>query len=172
MNGTDVSRNLLVGLVACSSQKLQRPAPARELYVSALFTKASAYVEQSCDSWYVLSAKHGLVQTILEPYDMRLDNRRVSPSIQSWAGTVRKQITDELDGMGDVTLIALAGKQYRSALLGSLWSVEVPMEGLGIGQQLTWLNGKLAACKQDHSRRGETNRSKPELGAPHDDVHL
>lgn len=88
MNGTGVSRNVLVGLVACSSQKLQHPAPARELYVSALFTKASAYAEQSCDRWYVLSAKHGLVrpETSLELYDMRLDNSRASPSIQSWAG--------------------------------------------------------------------------------------
>lgn len=85
---------------------------------------------------------------------------------------MRGQIADELDGMGDVTLIALAGKQYRSALLGNLWSVEVPMEGLGIGQQLAWLNGKLAACKQDQPRRGETNRPKPEPGAPHDAVNL
>ncbi|MBT2549736.1 hypothetical protein J7I85_15680 [Arthrobacter sp. ISL-65] len=58
-----------VGLVACASQKLQRPAPARDIYVSQLFRKASAYAEKTWDRWYVLSAKHGLVRpdTVLEP---------------------------------------------------------------------------------------------------------
>ena len=39
----------LVGLVGCASQKLQRRAPARELYVSQLFKKTSAYAELTCD---------------------------------------------------------------------------------------------------------------------------
>lgn len=54
-----------VGLVGCTSQKLKRPAPARELYVSSLFKKASAFAERSCDRWYVLSAKHGLLHPFL-----------------------------------------------------------------------------------------------------------
>jgi hypothetical protein len=65
---------LTVGLVGCAARKLQGPAPARELYVSQLFRKASAYAEATCDRWYILSAKHGLVHpdTVLEPYDVRL----------------------------------------------------------------------------------------------------
>ncbi|MBT2548971.1 DUF6884 domain-containing protein [Arthrobacter sp. ISL-65] len=47
-----------IGLVGCASQKLQRPAPARELYVSQLIKTASAYAVLACDRWYVLSAKH------------------------------------------------------------------------------------------------------------------
>ena len=64
-----ISEHPTVGLVACASQKLQRPAPARELYVSQLFKKASAYAGLTCDRWYILSAKHGLVHpdTVLEP---------------------------------------------------------------------------------------------------------
>lgn len=64
-----MSNAITVGLVGCASQKLKRPAPARELYVSPLFKKASAYAEATCDRWYVLSAKHGLVHpdAVLEP---------------------------------------------------------------------------------------------------------
>jgi hypothetical protein len=34
----------MIGLVSCSAQKLDRPAPARELHCSALFRKSLAYV--------------------------------------------------------------------------------------------------------------------------------
>jgi hypothetical protein len=50
-----------VGLVGCASQKLKRPASARELYVSQLFTKASAYAELTTDRWYVLSGPGSLL---------------------------------------------------------------------------------------------------------------
>ncbi|MDQ0864970.1 hypothetical protein QF036_002551 [Arthrobacter globiformis] len=76
------TENYTVDLVGCASQKLRRPAPARELYVSQLFNKAAASAEQTCDRWYVLSAKHGLLHpdAILEPHDMKLGtNHRTSP---------------------------------------------------------------------------------------------
>jgi hypothetical protein len=135
-----------VGLVACASQKLQRPAPARELYVSQLFKKASAYAGLTCDRWYILSAKHGLVhpETVLEPYDQRLSGSRTSSVNKEWAARVRKQLTEELDGIGNARLIALAGEQYRTILRDIPWPYEVPLQGLGIGQQLGWLTRKLA----------------------------
>jgi hypothetical protein len=141
---------LTVGLVGCASQKLQRPAPARELYVSQLFKKASAYAEATCDRWYVLSALHGLVRpdTVIEPYDVRLGtNRPSSPPIHQWAGMVRDQLAAELEGLENIALVALAGEQYRTALRNVPWRVEVPMQGLGIGQQLGWLTGQLNALE-------------------------
>lgn len=45
------SETYTVGLVGCASQKLRRPAPARELYVSQLFRKAFAYAELTFDRW-------------------------------------------------------------------------------------------------------------------------
>lgn len=80
------SETYTVGLVGCASQKLRRAAPARELYVSQLFKKASAYAEKTCDRWYILSAKHGLVHPdeVLEPYDVKLDTHaRMSPPTTS-----------------------------------------------------------------------------------------
>ena len=136
----------LVGLVGCASQKLHRPAPARDLYVSQLFRKASAYAEASCDRWYVLSALHGLVHpdTVLEPYDVRLGSSRPSsPGIWDWAAMVKKQLEQELADVPDPVLVALAGEQYRTVLRLCGWPYRVPMEGLGIGQQLGWLTRNL-----------------------------
>lgn len=135
-----------VGLVACASQKLQRPVPARELYVSQLFKKAAAYAGLACDRWYILSAKHGLVHsdTVLEPYDQRLSGSRTSSANQEWEDKVRKQLREELDGIQNVRLIALAGEQYRTVLRDIPWPYEVPLQGLGIGQQLGWLTARLS----------------------------
>lgn len=128
-----------MGLAGCASQKLQRRAPARELYVSQLFRKASAYAELTCDRWYILSAKHGLLHTdeIIDPYNLRLGtNDKTSPPIRAWSAGVR----DQLD-LEDVTRVVRAGEQYRTVLLGSRWPSEVPMKGLGIG----WLTARLNA---------------------------
>lgn len=136
-----------VGLVGCASEKPTRPAPARQLYVSRLFRKASACAVQTCDRWYVPSAKHGLIRPydVIEPYDMRLGtNDRTSPPIHQCADRVREQLTLELAGIDNGGLIALAGEQYRHAVYRGPWEYEVPMQGLGIGQQLGWLTTRLS----------------------------
>jgi hypothetical protein len=48
-----------IGLVGCVKGKRSRPAPARELYTSALFLGRRAFVEATCERWFILSAKHG-----------------------------------------------------------------------------------------------------------------
>jgi hypothetical protein len=52
-----------LGLVGCVKGKLPAAAAA-ELYTSPLFRFRRAYVERTCDSWYVLFAKHGLVAAL------------------------------------------------------------------------------------------------------------
>jgi hypothetical protein len=130
---------------AAKAPKLDRPAPARELYVPQLFRKASAYADATCDRWYILSAKHGLIHpdTVIDPCDTKLGTPS-APPLRQWAAGVRDQLAAELADLDDVTLIALAGAQYRTALLDSPWPSEVPMEGLGIGRQLGWLTAKLS----------------------------
>lgn len=137
---------MIVGLVGCAAAKLQRPAPARELYTSQLFRKSAAYVEAYADRWYVLSAKHHLVapETVLAPYDVKLGaNSRSSPPIHAWAMIVVEQLRAELAEVSEpITLLVLAGEQYRTFLVHlaePTWDVQVPMRGLGIGQQLGWL---------------------------------
>jgi hypothetical protein len=64
---------------------------------------------------------------------------------RAWAG----RVLDDLAGVlkpGDHVVI-LAGQAYRSDLVGPIremeCTVETPMQGLGIGQQLRWLNQRL-----------------------------
>lgn len=135
-----------VGLVGCASTKLQRSAPARELYVSQLFKKASAYADLTCDRWYILSANHGLVHPdqVLDPYDVKLGaNTRGQEPIHNWADRVRTQLAAELAEIPGVTLVALAGAQYQTVLRPCQWPFEIPMKGLGIGQQLGYLTAEL-----------------------------
>lgn len=77
---------------------------------------------------------------------MRLGtNHRTSPPIHQWGARVKDQLDAELAGLENITLVALAGEQYRIVVHNSRWPVEIPMKGLGIGQQLGWLTEKLAA---------------------------
>ena len=52
-----------IGLVSCTKTKLEQPAPPAELYApSPLFSKARQYCEQNHDDWFILSAKHYLLE--------------------------------------------------------------------------------------------------------------
>ena len=117
-----------------------------------MFAKAARYAA-ICDLWFVLSAKHGLVHpdTVIAPYDVKLgrshrDPEKDAPPIFAWAAAVRHALAAALTDVPNPHLVVLAGEQYRSMLRkapGSTevpWSHEVPMRGLGIGQQLAWLN--------------------------------
>lgn len=67
-----------LGLIGCSATKLDRPAPARELYTGDLFRSALRLAEARCERVLVLSAKHGAVSldTVLRPYDEQLPTKR------------------------------------------------------------------------------------------------
>lgn len=129
-------------LVSCVSKKLSRSAPAQDLYQTCWFKKARAFAEQNGDIWYILSAKHGLVDpnTVIPPYDATLPAGK-SARRQDWA----QQVIGSLQALAPapVHVIILAGMRYRDPLLSLLkdagYHVDVPMMGLGIGQQLAWL---------------------------------
>lgn len=134
-----------VGLVGCAAAKLKRPAPARDLYTSQLFRKSVAYVEPRVDRWFVLSALHGTVHpdTVLEPYNLKLGTKQ-APPIYQWAEHAAWGLARELGDVREpIELLVLAGDQYR-VILGFLeCPAEVPLYGLGIGQQLGWLTQRL-----------------------------
>jgi len=137
-----------VALVGCASQKLKREAPARELYISTLFKKASAYAEREADHWFILSAKHGLVHPdqMLEPYNMKLGTKEAGP-IHAWGKRVRFQLNEWVDAPAIEELLLLAGSQYDVA--GGTpsdpvpWTVVDPMKGMMIGQRLQFLTNAL-----------------------------
>ena len=134
-----------VCLVACVKKKRAHRSRAEHLYNSPLFRAASNYARQF-DGWWILSAKYGLLSPSdwVEPYDESLFGM-TSTERRHWSMGVMY----ELDGQhmdGDRVTI-LAGRKYREfiapALVDAGFCVEVPMVGLGIGQQMSWLKGRV-----------------------------
>ena len=129
-------------LISCVAEKQSRPAPARELYVSPWFRKARAFVQAQGAPWFILSAEHGLVapDTVVAPYEKTL-NRISVKERKAWAERVMQQMDVVLPPVERAVL--LAGARYREFLMdylkGRFANVELPMEGLKIGEQLRWL---------------------------------
>lgn len=130
-----------VVLLACSKDKADGPAPARELYDGTLFRESLAYAETLApDLILVLSAKHHVVgiDEELEPYDETLRNKSAAKR-RRWADEVMDQIRTIADPETD-RFTVLAGQDYREYLLPHLKHVEVPLEEVGgYGEQVSWL---------------------------------
>lgn len=141
-----------VGLVACSAVKLDRAAPAAELYASDLFRKASALASRSCSHWFVLSALHGLVHPDdqVEPYDVTLAHM-TPPERLAWGRRVADQLGAR--GLRGAHLVAFAGSKYVGPLVAAGLVVnEWPVEGLGIGRQLQFCKRELERGARDRDR--------------------
>jgi cytoplasmic iron level regulating protein YaaA (DUF328/UPF0246 family) len=129
-----------VVLISCVSQKLSNRAKAKELYISTLFKKNMEYAKSlKPENIFILSAKYGLVklEEEIDTYDETL-NTKGSKEIKLWADKVIKSLSKEIDLDMD-RVIFLAGEKYRKYLLPSIKNYEIPMEGLGIGEQLKFL---------------------------------
>lgn len=101
-------------LVSCVKKKLSRRAPARELYASPWFRKARAVVEATERPWYILSAKHGLVDphAVIEPYEKTLNDLSKNERI-GWARKVMRALDPNLAGVDSVVIFA--GEKYASS---------------------------------------------------------
>jgi len=140
-----------VGLVSCTKRKLDHAAPARELYAtSALFSGARCYVERTCDRWFVLSAKHGLVrpEQVLEPYDQTLNDASLAER-RAWSERVLAQLRAELGELRGITFQVHAGGTYldfglKHGLLAEGAFVEEPLDRLSLGRRLSFY--KKEAC--------------------------
>jgi hypothetical protein len=139
-----MSRQIM--LVSCVSEKRSIPSPARSLYTSAWFKKAAAYAEKIANEWYILSAKYKLVlpNQMLEPYDMTLKTMAKAER-QRWAEYVFTSLQPHLKPGDTVTF--LAGQVYREFLFERIsrlgCKIEIPMEGLRIGEQMHWLDQQM-----------------------------
>lgn len=141
----------LVVLVGCVAGKLDRPAPARDLYTSPLFRFRRRYAElHAPDRWAILSAQHGLVQPDEEvaPYNFRLDELRPRER-QSWAIQVTNALTRRLGPASGLQVEIHAGELYWRELGHDLRlmgaEVVVPTRGMSIGRQLQWYGGPARA---------------------------
>lgn len=147
--------NKTIYLVSCASEKQDFTCRADELYTSTLFTKSAAYAKKHADRWFILSAKYGLVfpEQIINPYDVTLRKKGVNEK-KLWAGRVFEELQPYLSAKD--TVVFLAGQPYRQYLIDKIREmgcrVEVPMEGLRIGEQLQWLSKQLGEGKYEQVR--------------------
>ena len=119
-----------VVLVACVATKLNKPAPAEELYVSDLFKKNLAYAKKlTKDSdIYILSAKHYLLplKKKIAPYDKTLKDFDAD-SKKDWSDQVLKQLQSKGYNLDKDQFIFLAGNDYRKYLEPEMKNVLVPL---------------------------------------------
>jgi hypothetical protein len=151
-------------LVACVAGKLDRPAPAAELYSSDWFKKARAYVEAIGAPWRILSAEHGLVhpEDVIEPYNTTLGGLEHDWQRLAWGDRVCTGLWDLVPAGGEI--VFLAGQLYRDAITAQpcasarRWRWSTPMQGLGIGEQKAWLareaRAAIDAAAKPRSRAG------------------
>lgn len=119
-----------VGLVSCVKTKRDSPATPKDLYTSAYFEKMRSYAEQNHDDWWILSAKHGLLDPDgdpIEPYDETLTGARVSEK-REWASRVATQLDEQGLLSKGTTLVLHAGKDYYEELLPHLEKTGVSIE--------------------------------------------
>lgn len=144
-----------IGLVGCVKSKQSGDAPARELYVSALFRGRRSYVERTCDRWFVLSAKHGLVEPeqVLAPYDEALARAPVAQR-RRWSEEVLAALRERLGDLGQHDFDIHAGAAYRDhgledGLRRAGARVDVPARGLRQGPQLRFYNQATSTIRRD-----------------------
>ena len=136
-----------IGLVSYTKSKRESRSKPADLYVeSALFRKAREYVETNHDDWYILSAKHHLLDPDgppIEPYDGTLSGAPVSRK-RNWAQTVHDQLQEEGLLVDGNQLVFHGGRDYYDELLPLLEEttveVETPTDGLRYGETLAWYN--------------------------------
>ena len=132
-------------LISCTNAKRDRAAPARELYdESGYFRDMRAYAEARHGPWFILSAKHGLVEPseVLEPYDA-----------VGLADIQAEEIAESLsDKMIDAVHIT-AGKRYTGPLTPALEAYGIDVvevcRGKQIGERRAWLQRRTKELRNE-----------------------
>ena len=127
-------------LISCVSKKLNHKSKAKDLYISALFKYNYQYAQLlKPDRIFILSAKYGLIDPDdeIEPYDETL-NTKSRNEIREWSLKILSDLNQKTNLKED-EFIFLTGKNYRMFLIPKIKNYEVPLEGLTIGKQLSFL---------------------------------
>lgn len=147
-------------VIPCSGAKLDRPAPAGELYVGSWHRLArqagDALAARAGGRVLILSALHGLLELdqLVEPYDLtiaQLERRPRAGEIDPHPGGSRElgeRVARQLLELDVDLAVALAPRSYASVLTNAAIHARVPvlrpLEGLaGVG----WQRQRLAALR-------------------------
>lgn len=128
-------------LLSCVSKKRDFKTTAANLYDSTLFKNAFRYAKSlNPDKIYILSALYGLLETdeIVKPYNKTLNEMNKRDRIE-WSNIVLEQLRDKELDLNNDHFVILAGNNYRKYLLHHISHYELPLEGMRIGEQLSFL---------------------------------
>jgi hypothetical protein len=133
-----------IALISCTKLKETKPNFAANMYMpSPLFQKARKYVGARYNHWYILSAEYGLLMPTMwiHPYDRTLNNMPAD-LIKEWSEMVFRDI----QSIRPTEVDFYAGERYRKYLFPLLEAdgirCNVPLKGMGIGEQLSWYKSK------------------------------
>ncbi len=150
-----------VGLVSCAKKKAPEPKPAKELYMSPYFRAMGAYVESTCDEWWILSALHHLLHPdrVISPYNQTLKEMGRAGQ-KTWANRVLERLKNEYPSPDNIEFEIHGGAEYTRDLVPVLQSagyhVEQPVPSLPIGKRLQWYK---TAQSRELAMKGMTPRT-------------
>ena len=116
-----------VGLVACVKTKRPVPSAAKDLYDSPLFHGQRRAVESTCDQWFILSARHGLLypDAVVEPYEETLV-RASRRDKRAWAQRVLGQLDEELGDVRGTIVECTRARTTTPTASPQDWTSEAP----------------------------------------------
>lgn len=130
-----------VVLLSCVSKKKDYETKAENLYDSSLFNLSLQYAKAlRPDKIYILSALYGLLEMSdkVRPYNKTL-NEMSSKERKEWSELVLRQMKDKGLDFNSDHFVILAGNNYRRYLLDHFDHFKLPLEGMRIGEQLSFL---------------------------------
>lgn len=145
-----------IALLGCGKAKLDRAAPARELYTGSLFRASlAACLALDVDATYIVSARHGLVDLDqeIEPYEAHLA-RQGKREREAWGMRAVESISAR-HGL-HLRLVVFAGEAYAYPIRRAAYyvggggrtghssiTVDEPLRGLELGARLSHLKKQL-----------------------------
>ena len=143
-------------LVGCVKSKIETDAAvrAKDLYASPLWRCRREYAERFGGSWYILSAKHHLLnpEEKIETYDSTMTGKKLSER-SDWSDEVWEGLAGKFPDLRGKVVEIHAGKSYAESGLekklreaGAI--VHRPLERVrGVELQCAWYRGCLAASR-------------------------
>lgn len=129
-------------IIACSKEKRQHEAPARDLYISRNFKLRRKLAEAYADQWFVLSAQYGLLEpdSVIAPYDKNLRDIDEHES-KRWFNRIQQKLEPCLTE--ETNIVCLGNDEYFKEI--SDWlvsrhvSVFIPFRHLPEEIKIPWL---------------------------------
>lgn len=134
-------------LISETNKRLKAKAKAMDFYRDGKFQMYLRYAKENLnvDKIFVLSIKYGLVPTDfeIEPYTETLKDKSLT-EIRFWANEIIKQLRKESDLKNDLVFLFIK-EEYRKYFINQIKNYEIPLQGLGIGQQMSLLKNIMEA---------------------------